>query len=150
MQISIFCAKSENFCEVAQLKSAYKKQFFFAHIKLFSTNLRSHFQNGFTKLFFCFLFNAQHSLETCVNCVWNCVTPLFTPLRLNFQKIFFSKTYCSLILNAVGDIWTISRRRLTELTDQGPYKSQFSNKWVGTLPFRENGLAITLTWPNKP
>ena len=35
-----------------------------------------------------------------VNCVWNCVMPLFTPLRSSFQKIFFSKTYSSLIWNA--------------------------------------------------
>ena len=54
----------------------------------------------FPKLFFCFLLKAKNRLETCVNSVWNCKTSLFTPLRSNFWKLFFSKMQISLIWNA--------------------------------------------------
>ena len=37
----------------------------------------------------CFLFIVLYCLETCVNCVANCVTQKFTPLRYEFCKSFF-------------------------------------------------------------
>ena len=37
-----------------------------------------------------------------------------------------------------------------DLKTQGPNKSLFCKKWVGALHFRENGFAITFTWPNEP
>ena len=55
----------------------------------------------FRNFFSSFLFEAQKCPETCVNCLWDCVTPIFTPLEVQFSKhIFFSKTYSSLIWNA--------------------------------------------------
>ena len=38
-------------------------------------------------------------LETCMNCVWNCVTPLINPLEVQLKKKN-QKTYSSLIWNA--------------------------------------------------
>ena len=38
--------------------------------------------------------------ESCRNCLWNCVMPLFTPLEVQFSKIFVLKIYSSLIWNA--------------------------------------------------
>ena len=37
-------------------------------------------------LTFFFYIKAQNCLETCVKCTWNCLTPLFTPQKLFFQK----------------------------------------------------------------
>ena len=108
----------------------------------------------FLNNYFCFLCKAQKFLKTCVDGVWNCVTPLFTPLEVQFSKnIFFKNTllpHLKCKTCSEGDIWKILRRRITDLKNQGPYKSQFCKKWVGALHFRENGLAIIFTWPNEP
>ena len=42
---------------------------------------------------YCFLFLVWYCLETCVNCVPNCVTQKFTPLRSQFYKLFFSMSF---------------------------------------------------------
>ena len=44
-----------------------------------------------------------------------------------------------------GDICKISRRRITDLKNPGPYKSQFCKQSVGASHFWENWLAITFT-----
>ena len=49
-----------------------------------------------------------------------------------------------------GDIWKVSMRKIRDIFNPGPYKSQFFVKWVDALLFQENGLAITFTWKNEP
>ena len=68
-------------------------------------------------------------------------------MRSNFNK----KKFKSVLLPHLkcktcskGDILKISRRRITDLKNHGPYKSQFCKQWVGAVHFRKNGLAITL------
>ena len=41
----------------------------------------------FLNIDFLFLFKAQKSLKTCLNCVWSCVNPIFTPLRSTFHVL---------------------------------------------------------------
>ena len=41
----------------------------------------------------CFLFLVQYCLKTCVNCVANCVTQKFTPMKSDFHKLFFSMSF---------------------------------------------------------
>ena len=71
------------------------KAFFFNAISItlnafFKTNLKPQYQNSFSQTFFvCFLFLALKCLETSVNCMWNCVTPIFTPLEVQFSEEFF-------------------------------------------------------------
>ena len=100
---------------------------------------------------YCF-FKAQNCLETCVNCVWNCVTPLFTPIEVQFSNIIFFKNALLPLLKcwtcSEGDIWMILMRRIMDIFNQGPYKSQFCVKWVGVLLFQENGkMNLNLTKP---
>ena len=64
-------------------------------------NLRLHLKKKvFPELFFYFFCKARKCLETCVNCAWNCATPLFTPTEVKLKKNIFLKTYSSLIWNA--------------------------------------------------
>ena len=57
--------------------------------------------------------------------MWNCVTPLFTPLEVQFSKnISFSKTYSSLIWNA----------RLAPKVTFDPYR------------WKESGIFLSGTW----
>ena len=132
----------------------FSKQFL-RHIKPFFSNSETTFSKQFSlNNFFCFLFKAQNYLEMCVNCAWNCVTPLFTPLEVQFSQNIFFKIVLLPHLNcktcSEGDIWKILRRRITDLKNQGPYKSQFCKKWVGTLHFWKNGMQSTFTWPHEP
>ena len=92
-------------------------------------------QTTFSKQFFLnnsFLCKSQKCLETCVNCVWNCVTLLFTPLEGPFSKNIFSKNillpHMKCKTCSEGDIWKIVRRRITDLKNQGPSKSQYCKK----------------------
>ena len=87
--------------------------FFYISETTFSKQFSLHYS-------FCSLFKAQHCLETCVNYVWNCITPLFTPLEVQFFKTIFFKTYFE------GVIWKILMRRIRVIFYQGPYKSQFA------------------------
>jgi hypothetical protein len=114
----------------------------------FSTNLRPIFLNSFpTTIIFYFLFKAQYCLETYIYCVWNCVTPLYTPHQVQFTKIIFFKNvllpHLKCYTCSEGYIWKVSMRRIGDIFNQGPYKSQFCVKWVDALLFQENGLAIT-------
>ena len=77
---------------------------------------------------------------------------IYPPWGPIFKKYFFKNTllpHLKCKTCSEGDIWKILRRRITDLKNQGPYKSQFCKKWVGALHFRENGLAITFTWPEE-
>ena len=132
-----------------------KKNYFFAHIKPFFYQSEVVFSKQFSlNSFSCFLFNAQHCLETSVNCVWNCVTPLLTPLEVQFSKLFFFFQKCThsaseMLYLLEGDIWKVSMRKIRDIFNQGPYKSQFCVKLVDALLFQENVLAITFTWQNE-
>ena len=155
--------------EISLKKSARKKKhinlknlkehFFQSHLldtlHHFVTNLIPHYQNSLSITFnVCFLLYAQKCLETCVNYVWYCITPLLTaPWGPIFKKkiaknIFLPHLKCKTC--SEGDIWNILRRRITDLKNQWSYKSQLCKKWVGALHFRQNWLAITFTWPNEP
>ena len=58
-------------------------------IKAILPKLRDHISNtAFSELFFLLLCKAKKCLEKCVNGVWNFVTPLFTPLRSNFNSFW--------------------------------------------------------------
>ena len=114
----------------------------------FTKNLGPHFKTVFP-VFFCFLCKAHKCLEACANCVWNCKTVLFTPLRSNFGKYFFQKhTPPPSEMRDLFGRWHL--KDIKDLENQGPYKSQLCKKWVGSLHFRETWLAITFTWPNEP
>ena len=134
--------------------SALFSYLFHALTQPFYPYFDTQFQNSFSwTLFYFFLWKAQKFLETCINCKWNCVTPLFNPLEVPCSIFFssnipFSPLKCETCYE--GDIWNISRRRIMDLKNHGPYKTQFCKKWVGELHFRENGLAITFTLLNEP
>ena len=106
------------------------------------------------EFFFCFLCRTQKFLEICVNYVWNCVMPLFTPIEVQCSKNIFFKNILLPHLKfetcSKGEIWKISRRRITSLKNQGPYKSQLCKKWECALRFRENGSAITFYFSIDP
>ena len=74
--------------QLKYLKVHFLQSYFSDTLSYFSTNI---FITVFPKLFFLFLCKAQHCLETCVNCVWNCVTPLFTLRGPVSKKYFFQK-----------------------------------------------------------
>ena len=107
--------------------------------KIWDHILRKVFPGQFLLLFF----KAQKCLETCVNCVWNCLTPLFTSLEVKFSKhIFFKNVLLPHLKRKTfleGDIWKISRRRITDLRNQGHYKSKFCKKSVGALHLGKMG-----------
>ena len=78
---------------------------------------------------------------------------MYPPWGPIVKKIFFHKRIPPLAEMPSlfqCEIWNILRKRVTDLKNQGHYKSQFCKKLVGVLHFRENGLAITFTWPNEP
>ena len=54
-----------------------------------NTFLHTIAEQFFLNLNFCFLFLVQYFLETCVNCVANCGTQQFTPMRSEFRKLFY-------------------------------------------------------------
>ena len=124
------------FCTFCQADFMYE----YSH---FTLNLRPHIQTVFPKLLV-FVFFVK----------LNCGTPLFSPLGSNFQKRILLKNVLFPLINcetcSKGNIWKISMRRITDLKNQGPCKSQFCEKCVGAIHFRKNGLAITFTWPNEP
>ena len=116
----------------------FSKQFL-RHIKPFFSNSETTFSKQFSlNNFFCFLFKAQNYLEMCVNCAWNCVTPLFTPLEVQFSQNIFFKIVLLPHLNcktcSEGDIWKILRRRITNILNQGSQVTIF-HKVSGCLAF---------------
>ena len=102
----------------------------------------------FPTLSFCFLFKAWNCLETSVKCLWNCKSPIFTAFRFNCQKIFNIKNvllpYLKCQTFSECDICKISMRRIMNIFNQWPYKSQFCVKWVGALLFKKIGLQSLL------
>ena len=87
--------------------------FFYKSETTFSKQFSLHYS-------FCSLFKAQHCLETCVNYVWNCITPLFTPLEVQFLKLFFSKTYFE------GVIWKILMTWIRDIFIRGLISHNFA------------------------
>ena len=109
------------------------------------------FYTVFPELFFFVFFATLKKSRNMLKLRGNCKTPLFTPLEIQF----WTKKLKNVLLPQLkretcskGDILKILRRKITDLKNQGPNKSQFCKKWAGALNFRENGLAITFTWPN--
>ena len=68
------------------------------------------FKTVFPELFFCFLCKAKKCLETCVNCVWNCVTPLSdrgdtwstSALKIFSQRMTGSINQCNELMSDKG------------------------------------------------
>ena len=78
------------------IKQLWKKIHFFFKVILWTNEaiflqIWNHiFRTVFPKNCFCFLFEAQECLETCVNCVWNVRNAHFyPPWGPNFKKYFF-------------------------------------------------------------
>ena len=113
-------------------------------VRSFYTKSKTTFSKQFfLNSFFCvFLFaklkNVQKDAQIVCEIAWCHYLP---PFRSNFQKIFFSKTYSSFIQNinncSEGDIWKISRRRITELKNQGPRAQYFPRSGL-LLVYRES------------
>ena len=75
---------------------------------------------------------------------------IYPPWGLIFKKYFFQKhTSPSSEMQNLFRRWHLKdiEEMNHGLKKKGPYKSQLNKKWVGALHFRENGLAITCTWP---
>ena len=75
----------------------FLKLFFQSHFRTESA-IFDQYETTIAKQFFlnfnyCFLFLVQYCLVTCVNCVANCVSQKFTPLRSEFYKLFFSMSF---------------------------------------------------------
>ena len=102
------------------------------------------FKTVFHILLLCVVFKAQNCLETWVNCVWNCLMSLFTPLEVQFSEEKISKTYSSFIWNA-----KLAESEILKDIDE-KNQGYFCVKLVDALIFQENGLAITFTWQNEP
>ena len=85
--------------------------------------------------------------ELCVKFHKATIYPPWGPIK-KIKNILLPHLKCKTC--SEGDIWKISRRRIADLKNQGLYNSQFCKKWEDALHFRENGLAITFTWPNEP
>ena len=98
------------------------------------------FKTDFPKPFFCFLLIAQNCLEICVNCAWNCVTPLFTPLEVQFSKkkkfknVLLPHLKCSVTFESYrweeSWIFLIRGLKITILRKVSGCLA-FSRKWVG-------------------
>ena len=62
-----------------------------------------------------------------VNCMWNCLSPLFE-VQIKKKKTFLVNIilpHLKCKTCSEGDIWKISRRIIMNLKNQGPYRSQF-------------------------
>ena len=101
-----------------------------------------HLENGFSGTLFCYFGKAPKCIKTGLNCIWNCVTPLFTSLEVQFSIIFFlqKRTPSSSEMQSL-----FQRLHLKDIDEKnhgfeklGAYKSQFCKKIVGALHFREN------------
>ena len=89
--------------------------------------------------FFGFLCKAHKCLETCVNCLWKWVTPLFTPFDVKFstKKIFKNVFLPHLKYKTCsnGYIWKILRRQiiLGKMDWQSLLQGGFDNVFFGGL-----------------
>ena len=102
-------------------------------------HIRPCFQNSetiFSKQFF-LNYLMLNCVETCVNCVCNCVKPLFTTLKIQFSRIFFfwKRTSPWSELLDLLQKWHLKdiNEKNHDYFYQGPFKSQYCIKWVSCL-----------------
>ena len=109
----------------------------------------------FLNFIYCFLFLVWYFIKTCVNCVLNCVTQKFTPLRSEFYKLILFRCHfmdnlgnCSTYMSPLNQKSFFLNLNfcfvLGSMVSKNIYKLRHKLKNAKNLP------KLTWSWQNKP